>query len=76
VARSAWHNSAGAALRRVAPWFELGLGLTYHKIDADAGADIDVLALIGPDYDQGSDRDRFVYDVRTFGPVLKLGYSF
>jgi hypothetical protein len=138
-----------AALRRVGPWFELGLGLTYNKIDADV--DIDVLALVGPDYtlsaglteewidptmvaratlpfgdkwffqaranlggfgignaselnwqlqadvgyrpsgkwrlsfgyrlididyDQGSNGDRFVYDVRTFGPVLRLGYSF
>ncbi|HEX6398503.1 MAG TPA: hypothetical protein VFZ95_13845 [Steroidobacteraceae bacterium] len=138
-----------AALRRIAPAFELGLGLTYNKIDADL--DVDVLALIGPDYtlsgklteewidptivaratfpfgdkwffqaranlggfgigsasdlnwqlqadvgyrpsekwrfsfgyrlididyDQGSNGDRFVYDVRTFGPVLRLGYSF
>ena len=138
-----------AALRRVAPWFEVGLGLTYNRIEADV--DIDVLAIIGPnytlsgglteewvdptmvarltcplgdkwffharanlggfgigsaselnwqlqadigyrpsekwrlsfgyrlidiDYDQGSDRGRFVYDVRTFGPVLRLGYSF
>ena len=138
-----------AALRRVAPWFELGLGLTYNRIEADV--DVDVLAIIGPnytmsgglteewvdptivaratwpigdrwfvharanlggfgigsaselnwqlqadmgyrpsekwrisfgyrlidiDYDQGSNGDRFVYDVRTFGPVLRLGYSF
>jgi hypothetical protein len=32
--------------------------------------------LIDIDYDQGSNGDRFVYDVRTFGPVLRLGYSF
>ena len=136
-----------AAMRRLAPWFELGLGVTYNKIDADV--DIDVLAIIGPnytlsgglteewidptivaratlpfgekwffqaranlggfgvgsdlmwqlqadvgyrpsekwrctfgyrvidiDYDQGRDSGRFVYDIQTFGPVLRLGYSF
>ena len=135
-----------AALRRLAPWFELGVGVTYNKIDADV--DIDVLGIIGPstlsgglteewidptlvaratlpfgdrwflqaranlggfgigselmwqlqadlgyrpsekwrfsfgyrvidiDYDQGHDSGRFVYDIRTFGPVLRLGYSF
>jgi hypothetical protein len=136
-----------AVLRRLAPWFELGAGVTYNKIDADV--DIDVLAIIGPnytvsgglteewidptivaratlpfgdqwffqaranlggfgvgselmwqlqadvgyrpsekwrfsfgyrvidiDYDQGRDSGRFVYDVQTFGPVLRLGYSF
>lgn len=136
-----------AAMRRLAPWFELGLGATYNKIDADV--DIDVLGIIGPnytlsgglteewidptivaraampfgeqwffqaranlggfgagsdlvwqlqadvgyrpsqkwrftfgyrvidiDYDQGRDSGRFVYDIRTFGPVLRLGYRF
>jgi hypothetical protein len=138
-----------AALRRLSPWFELGLGLTYNQIDADV--EIDVLAIIGPnytlsggltqewvdptvvaratfpfsekwffqarvnvggfgigsaselqwqlqadvgyrpaekwrfifgyrvidfDYDHGSGSDRFVYDMQTFGPVLRLGYSF
>lgn len=138
-----------AALRRLAPWFEFGLGLTYNRIEADV--DVDVLALIGPDYtlsagltedwidptfvaratlpfgdkwffqaranlggfgignaadlnlqlqadvgyrpgdhwqfsfgyrlididyEQGTGDDRFKYDVRTFGPVLRLGYSF
>jgi hypothetical protein len=135
-----------AALRRLAPWFELGLGLTYNKIDADVdfdfngpfvpystsaglteewidptmvaratlpfgerwffqaranlggfgvGSDLmwqlqaDVgyrpsdkwrftfgYRVIDIDYDHGSGRDRFVYDMQTFGPVLRLGYSF
>jgi hypothetical protein len=135
-----------AAMRRLAPWFELGVGVTYNQIDADV--DIDVLAIIGPnytlsgglteewidptivaratlpfgdrwffqaranlggfgvgsdlmwqlqadvgyrsqkwqfvfgyrvidvDYDQGSGTGRFIYDVQTFGPVLKVGYRF
>ena len=136
-----------AAMRRLTPWFELGLGVTYNKIDADV--DIDVLGIIGPnytlsgglteewidptvvmratwplgdkwylhargniggfgvgsdlmwqiqadvgyrisdrwqasfgyrvidiDYDQGSGSGRFIYDVQTFGPVLRLGYRF
>jgi hypothetical protein len=32
--------------------------------------------VIDIDYDQGRDSGRFVYDVQTFGPVLRLGYSF
>lgn len=28
-----------AAMRRLAPWFELGLGLTYNQIDADVDID-------------------------------------
>ena len=136
-----------AAMRRLAPWFELGVGATYNRIDADV--DIDVLGIFGPnytlsgglteewidptvvaratlpfgdrwflqaranlggfgigselmwqlqadvgyrpsdrwrfsfgyrvidiDYDQGRDAGRLVYDIRTFGPVLRLGYSF
>ena len=136
-----------AAMRRLAPWFELGVGATYNRIDADV--DIDVLGIFGPNYtlsgglteewidptvvaratlpfgdrwflqaranlggfgigselmwqlqadvgyrpsdrwrfsfgyrvididnDQGRDAGRFVYDIRTFGPVLRLGYSF
>ena len=138
-----------AAMRRLAPGFELGLGLTYNRIEADL--DIDVLGIFGPNYtlsasrteewvdptlvaraawpvgerwffqaraniggfgigsaselqwqlqadvgyrpsarwrflfgyrvidfdhDHGSGGDRFVYDMRTFGPVLRLGYSF
>lgn len=136
-----------AAMRRLTPWFELGLAATYNKIDADV--DVDFAGIIGPDftlsrglteewidpsvvmratfafgdkwsfqargniggfgvgsdlmwqiqadvnyrmsdrwqfsfgyrvidvdYDQGSDSGRFIYDMQTFGPVLKLGISF
>ncbi|POY36345.1 hypothetical protein C3K47_11395 [Solitalea longa] len=31
---------------------------------------------ISIDYDKGSGADRFMYDVNTFGPVLKFGYRF
>jgi hypothetical protein len=130
-----------AALRRVTPWFELGLGLTYNQIDAGVEIETALLSfesdmteewidptivaraalpfgdrwffqaranlggfgvgselmwqlqadvgyrsarwrfsfgyrVIDIDYDQGRDSGRFVYDVRTFGPVLRLGYSF
>jgi hypothetical protein len=135
-----------AALRRVTPWFELGIGLTYNQVDVDVdvnfftpggstdfntgleenwidptivmrgtwpindkwfvqargnvggfgvGSDLmwQVMADIGYrpsekwsfafgyrvidiDYDKGSGLDRFVYDMQTFGPQLKLGYSF
>lgn len=136
-----------AALRRLAPGFELGVGATYNRLDADV--DIDVSGIAGPnytlsgshteewidptlvmratwplggrwslqargnvggfgvgsdlmwqlaahlhyraaekwlfsfgyrvidiDYDQGRDSGRFVYDVRTFGPEMRLGYTF
>jgi len=135
-----------AAMRRLTPWFELGVGMTYNKLDASVkittrtllgttdrkagltedwidptivmratfpinekwfaqargnvggfgvGSDlmwqlqVDVTyrtsdrwsfaagyRVIDIDYDQGKDAGRFLYDVRTFGPVLKLGYSF
>src|SRR5688572_19680851 len=32
--------------------------------------------IIDVDYDQGSGLDRFVYDMQTFGPVLKFGFNF
>lgn len=32
--------------------------------------------VIDVDYDHGSGADRFVYDMTTFGPVLKVGFSF
>jgi hypothetical protein len=32
--------------------------------------------IIDIDYDQGSGLDRFVYDMQTFGPVLKVGFNF
>ena len=136
-----------AAMRRLTPWFELGLAATYNRIDADV--DIDFAGIVGPaftvsgglteewidpsvvmratfefgdkwflqargniggfgvgsdlmwqiqadvgyrmsdrwqfsfgyrvidiDYDQGSGTGRFIYDMQTFGPVLKLGISF
>ena len=31
---------------------------------------------IDVDYDHGSGLDRFVYDMQTFGPVLKIGFNF
>jgi len=135
-----------AAMRRLSPNYELGLGLTYNKIDADiditvslpgppsqihagkeeewfdptivargtwpindhwfvqargnlggfgVGSDLmwQVMADVGYrpseswfftfgyrvidfDYDQGDGLDRFVYDMRTFGPVLRLGFNF
>lgn len=131
-----------AALRRLSPWFELGLGATFNQIDADVvvaigpatlssgleeewidptivaratfpfgeqwsfeartniggfgvGSDLmwqlqaDVAyrhserwsfafgyRFIDVDYDQGSGSGRFIYDMQTFGPVLKLGYRF
>jgi hypothetical protein len=131
-----------AAMRRLGPWFELGVGVTYNQIDVDVdvaiggstlsagleeewidptvvaragfpiggkwsfqaranlggfgvGSDLmwqlqaDVgyrrserwsfafgYRVIDIDYDQGRNSGRFVYDVQTFGPVLKVGYSF
>jgi len=137
-----------AALRRLSPWFELGLGATYNQVDAGVKLDVQnpltgqtsrvsfgmteewidptVVAratlpfgdqwffqaranlggfgvgsdlvwqlqadvgyrssdkwrftfgyrVIDIDYDHGSGADRFVYDMQTFGPVLRLGYSF
>lgn len=32
--------------------------------------------VIGIDYDHGSGRDRFIYDMTTFGPQLKFGFTF
>jgi len=31
---------------------------------------------IGMDYDKGIGQDRFLYDVTTFGPVLRFGFNF
>ena len=31
---------------------------------------------IGIDYESGSGADRFLYDVNTFGPVIRFGFSF
>jgi hypothetical protein len=137
-----------AALRRLSPWFELGVGVTFNQVDASVkfdtqnpltgqtggtsfgtteewidptivarailpfgdrwffqaranlggfGVGSDLMwqlqadlgyrrsdkwrftfgyRVIDIDYDQGHDNGRFVYDVQTFGPVLRLGYSF
>jgi hypothetical protein len=131
-----------AAMRRLAPGFELGLGVTYNQIDADVDISIGTATLgggleeewidptivaratwplgdpwslqaranvggfgigsdlvwqlqfdvgyrysdrwsfafgyrvIDVDYDQGRNSGRFIYDVRTFGPVLKVGCRF
>lgn len=32
--------------------------------------------VISMDYDKGSGEDRFLYDMNTFGPVLRLGFNF
>jgi len=143
VAQLGWEL---AAMRRLTPNFELGLGLTYNQIDVDidiavglpgppsqlsvggkeewfdptivaratwplddhwfiqargnvggfgVGSDLmwQIMADVGYrpsekwffsfgyrvidfDYDQGSGLDRFVYDMQTFGPVLRLGFNF
>jgi len=143
VSQTGWEL---AAMRRLSPSFELGLGLTYNQIDVDVdlaittplgttdrsagleenwidptivmrgtwpisdkwffqargniggfgvGSDLmwQVIAEVGYrpsekwftsfgyriidiDYENGSGLDRFVYDMRTFGPQLKLGINF
>lgn len=32
--------------------------------------------VMGLDYDKGSGQDRFLYDVNTFGPVIRFGFHF
>lgn len=32
--------------------------------------------IIGTDYDNGSDEDRFLYDITSFGPVFRIGFNF
>jgi len=32
--------------------------------------------ILGVDYDKGTDKDRFIYKVDTFGPVIRLGFNF
>ena len=133
-----------AVMRRITPSFELGIGVTYNRIDADVDIDIDtpigtnafsagltqewfdptivarctrtlsekwffqargnvggfgvgselmwqLMADVGYqpsekwflsfgyrfidiDYDSGSGLDRFVYDMQTFGPVVRIGF--
>jgi hypothetical protein len=32
--------------------------------------------ILSIDYDKGSDTDRFIYNVNTFGPVIRFGFNF
>jgi hypothetical protein len=32
--------------------------------------------ILSIDYDKGTDKERFIYNMDTFGPVLKLGFNF
>jgi len=32
--------------------------------------------ILGIDYDKGTDEERFIYNVDTFGPVIRLGFNF
>jgi hypothetical protein len=32
--------------------------------------------ILGIDYDSGFDRERFIYNVDTFGPVVRMGFNF
>jgi hypothetical protein len=131
-----------AAMRRLTPWLELGIGVTYNRLEADVdveftnttlragtteewidptivaratfplddkwyfqtranlggfGVGSDLMwqlqaevgyrsserwsfsvgyRVIDIDYDHGSGDDRFIYDMQTFGPQIKAGYSF
>jgi hypothetical protein len=135
-----------AVMRRITPWYELGIGVTYNQVDVDldgtlftpggstdfsagleedwidptivmratlpinekwffqargniggfgVGSDLmwQIMADVGYrpsekwfftfgyriidiDFEDGSGPDRFVYDMQTFGPVLKLGFNF
>lgn len=31
---------------------------------------------LGIDYETGADQDRFLYDITTFGPVIRIGFNF
>lgn len=50
----------GYATYRFSPLFQLSAG--YRVISTD--------------YETGSDQDRFVYDINTFGPVISFGFNF
>ena len=50
----------GHATYRFSPLFQLSAG--YR--------------VIGADYEKGSGQDRFLYDVNTFGPVIRFGFNF
>jgi len=32
--------------------------------------------ILGIDYDKGTDKERFIYNVDTFGPVVRMGFNF
>jgi hypothetical protein len=32
--------------------------------------------IIGIDYDKGADKDRFIFDMNEFGPVVRFGFNF
>jgi hypothetical protein len=32
--------------------------------------------LLSIDYDKGAEKERFIYDVNTFGPVVRMGFNF
>ncbi len=32
--------------------------------------------ILSIDYDKGEDKERFIYDVNTFGPVIRVGFNF
>jgi len=62
--------------------FGLGSDLTW-QIQAYAGYRFSKLfqitagyRIMSIDYEKGSGQDRFLYDMNTFGPVLRLGFNF
>ena len=62
--------------------FGIGSDFTW-QLQAHAGYQFSKLfkltacyRIIGVDYDKGSGQDRFVHDINTFGPVLRLGLNF
>ena len=62
--------------------FGVGSGLTW-QIQAYGGYTFSDLfqvtagyRALGIDYGTGADQDRFLYDITTFGPVLRVGFNF
>jgi hypothetical protein len=61
-----------------------GVGSDFSwQVQVDVGYHVSQLMIltlgyraIGIDYDHGSGQDRFLYDLTTFGPVLKVGFKF
>jgi hypothetical protein len=71
-----------AQLRVDAGGFGIGSDFTW-QLQANAGyrfSDLFQASLgyryIGIDYDSGEGRDRFLYDIDTYGFVLRLGFNF